>query len=237
MAVDDHLQVVVPLSITSTSSSPSSSPVTGRRRFIQVATDNSSTFIQFPINSRQSSLFVPTYRPGTRLSTARPFSRAKDTQSRSNRSKSSNTPSASTVSAGHKRNHSQEKSNPILNNSLLNHRKEQPKSFPIKISTDSSHTTRLSLSSKPLKTISNDNQISTIPASTAPLSVHQTENSISDQQIIPDDNENNDEQKIHCLDKSKYDYITQWLHAVRQATYSTKTFLKKKSSKNRFIQS
>jgi len=231
MAVGDRLLAVTPLSANSTSSSSSSPPNTRRQYFKQVATNNSSTFIQFPTNSRQSSLFVPTYQSQTNRSTVRPVLLTTDTRS------TSNTPSSSIVNADHERSHSQQRSNPILSNPLLNHRKEQPKSLPIKTLIDLSHTTRLCLSSKPLKTPSNDNQIPRNRASTAPFLAHQTESITSDRQLTLDDNEDHDQQEIHCLDKSKYEYITNWLHEVEQATYSRKAFLKIKRSKNRFIQS
>lgn len=231
MAVDDRLPIVAPLSVTSTSSCSSSPPNTRRQCFKQVATNNSSTFIQFPTNSRQSSLFVPTYQLRRSRSTVRPVLLTADTQS------TINTPSSSLVNADNERNHFQHRFNPILNNPLLNHRKEQPKSLPIKTSIDVSHTTRLCLSSKPSKTISNENQISRNRASTAPFLAHQTESTSSDRQVTPDDDEDNDQQEINCLDKIKYDYITNWLQEVEQATYSKKTFLKAKRSKNRFIQS
>jgi hypothetical protein len=224
MAVDDHLLVVTSVPPTSASSSSSSPSITERRRFMQVATDNSSAFIQFLTNSRQSLLFVPTHRSRTNLSTT-PSHLTKDTHSASNKSKSSNGPSLSFTSTDHGRTHSEQRSNPILNNPLLNHRKEQPKSPPLKISTDFSYT-RLYLSSKPLK------PISTNRANTVPLLANQTESIISDKKIIPDDNKNIDQEEIPGLNKIKYDYITHWLNEVHQATYS-----KTKRSKKRLLQS
>ncbi|CAF5134931.1 unnamed protein product, partial [Rotaria socialis] len=69
MAIDNELPSVKPLSVfcTSSSSSTSSSlsPFLRQRRLIQVATNNSATFIQFPVNVRQSSSFIPICCPRT----------------------------------------------------------------------------------------------------------------------------------------------------------------------------
>ncbi|CAF0920835.1 unnamed protein product [Rotaria sp. Silwood1] len=239
MAVGDHLPIIVPSSASvnsssiSKSTSPSSSPIIERRRFAPVATHNSSTFIRFPTSARQSTLFVPVYQPQVRVSSVQPCSLTTDTQSISNKSKSSNTPPSSIGSDQHKHNYSQQRSNPILNNPLLNHRKEQPKLFSKKFSTNFSHTTRICLSSK---TNSNDNQLSTNHTSTAPLLTHQIENT-ADTIITANDDENSDQQEIEYFCKTKYDYITRWLHDVRQATYCTETFPTTKRSKKRFVQS
>ncbi|CAF2802332.1 unnamed protein product [Rotaria sp. Silwood2] len=239
MAVGDHLPVIVPTSASlnsscvSKSTSPSSSPIIERRRFAPTATHNSSTFIRFPTNTRQSTSFVPIYRPQANVLSVQPCSLTTDTQSLSNKSKSSNTPPSSITSDQHKHNYSQQRSNPILNNPLLNHRKEQPKSFPNKFSTNFSYTTRICLSSK---TNSNGNQLSTNRASTAPQLTHQIENT-SDRLIIPKNDENSDLQEIAYFYETKYNYIRRWLHDVRQATYCTETFRKTKRSKKRFVQS
>jgi len=226
MAVDDQLPIQTPLSAASTlSSSSSSSFITERRHLVQVATNNSSTFIQFPANSRQIPLCIPTDRSRAIYLKTREFSHATDIRSISN-------PRSSSIPiSDRERHHSQQRYNPILNNSLLNHRKEQPKSSPIKPSTDYSLTTRLCLSSKAVKPISNDHPTSIIPANTSP----QTESSISDQQILPNEDEDNDQQEAHRLDKNKYDYITRWLQEVEQAKYPRKTFTKTKRPKNKCI--
>ncbi|CAF1161534.1 unnamed protein product [Rotaria sordida] len=233
MAIGDHLPIIVPSSASvnsssvskSTSSSPSSSSSIGeRRRFVPVATHNSSTFIQFPTNVRQSISFVPVYPSRASISSVQPCSFTIDTQSISTKSKSSNTSPSSITSNQHKRNYFQQRPNPILNNPLLNHRKDQPK----KCSINFSYTTRICLSSK---TNSNDNQLSIDRANIAPQLTNQIEN-ISDRL----NDENSDQQEIEYFNKTKYDYITRWLHDIRQATYCAETFSKTKRSKNRFVQ-
>jgi hypothetical protein len=161
-------------------------------------------------------LCIPTDRSRAIPSKTRPVSCRTDIRSISN-THSSNIPITDRT---------QQKFNPILNNSLLNHRKEQPKSSSIKISTDYSLTTRLCLSSNSPKT---EHQTSTIRAHTPP----QIESSISEQ---PNENEDNDQQETQQLDKSKYDYITRWLQEVEQAKSSTGTFAKIKRSKMKCIQ-
>jgi hypothetical protein len=218
------------------STSSSLSPFGRRKRLIQVATNNSATFIQFPTNARQPSPFVPICRPRTSLSATRLSTHATDTQSLSNQSKSSaHAPTPSIDSSDHKRSHSKERINPILNNPLLNHRKEQPKTPPVSYSNTYSYTTRLCLSSKPSKTTSNDNQMPAIRASTAPILAPQKETNInvSDRLITPTDNKTS-EQQMQYVDENKYDYITRWLNEVRAATYSNETFpTKSKRTKRR----
>ena len=131
MAVDDQMAHSTTRSTSSSSSciSPSHSR---RQRLIQVATTNSSTFIHFPSNRRQSTSFVPVFRACTRMSSPM----TTDTYSSSNHSKISGNE--------HQRSHSQQRLNPILTNPLLNHRKEQVKFPPMKTNS----------SSQPLKTLS-----------------------------------------------------------------------------------
>ncbi|CAF4341834.1 unnamed protein product, partial [Adineta steineri] len=146
MAVDQNLPIVTPSTI---SSSSASSPILLRKSRALIATNNSSAFIQFPNSPRRSSSFIPIPRPqASPLST--PVSSI-----RTNAQSISNAPSSSTVSDEHKRTHSQHGSNPILNNPLLNHRKEKPKPFRQNFSTDISYTTKLNPSGKQL---SNNNQ-------------------------------------------------------------------------------
>ncbi|CAF3801396.1 unnamed protein product [Rotaria sp. Silwood1] len=215
MAIDNDLPPVKPPSVVFVSSSSSStssslSPFIRQRRLIQVATNNSATFIRFPTNARQSSPFVPISRPRISHSLTRESSAIVDTQSLSNQSKLSTHAATSSIASGdHKRDHSQQRINPILNNPLLNHRKEQPKSSPIK-------------SSKPL---SNNNQISINCASTVSPIVNQQETNInlSDRLIISNDSKTS-EQQMKYVDENKYDYITRWLNEVRAATFSNETF-------------
>jgi len=226
MAINSDLPCVKPSSaITNSSSSSTSSslsPFNRRKRLLQVATNNSASFIQFPANARQASPFVPINHPRTSYSsTCLPIHTA-DSQSLSNQSKSSvNAHSSSNASDDPKRSHSQHRINPILSNPLLNHRKEQPKSLPIKSSNEYSRTTRLCLSSKPLRATSNDTHKPIIRANTAPHLVHKkdTHINISDRLIIPIDKKSPGHQ-IQYVDANKYDYITRWLNEIRAATYS-----------------
>lgn len=228
MAVDDHLPMVAPLSANSNSSSSSSSTTNTHQQYrTQVATDNSSTFIQFPISLRQSSVYVPTYRSRTNLSTAPPTRLTPETSTASNKTKS-HTSESSVVSTDRERSLSRQRFNPILNNPLLNHRKEQPKSSSTKVSVDFSQTTRLCL---PSKSTQNNHQISS-------NLTYETENDISHEQLISDEKENNDQQEtLPCLDKTKYDYITRWLFNVQQANSSKESITKTRRLKNKFVQS
>jgi hypothetical protein len=245
MAIESDLPHVKPSSIVSASSASTTSSsllsINNRKRLIQVATDNSATFIQFPKNSRQASLYVPISRPRTSHSSTRLPSHKVDTQSLSNHSKSSaNAPASSIASEEHKRSRSQQRINPILNNPLLNHRREEPKSPPIKPSKEHSRTLRLCLSSRPFKITSNGTQMPIIRASTAPFLAHQTEpnTNTSDRLTIPNDNKTSEQQQqTQYVDDNKYDYITRWLNEVRAATYSNETFLSKiKYTKRRIVQ-
>ena len=211
MAVDDQLPIQAPLSATSTLSSSSSS----RRQLVHVATNNSSTFIQFPNTSRQLSS-IPTDRSRTSRSITRPITCGADVRSVSNTHLSS-IPTTD---------RNQQRLNPILNNSLLNYRKEQPKCTPIKVSTDYSVTTRLCLSSKPVTT---DPQLSIIHTINTPPP---TEDPISDQ---PNENEDNEQEETQPMDKSKYDFITRWLQEVEQAKSSKGTLSKTKRRKTKCI--
>lgn len=227
MAIGNDLPTAKPSSnfgvSSSASTSSSLSPFLRQRRLVQVATNNSATFIQFPMNVRQSSTFVPICRPRTSYSSARLSSPTADTQSLSNQSKSSvqeRTPSI--LSSEHKRGRSEQRTNPILSNPLLNHRKEPEKYPPVKSPNENVRPTRNCLSSRPFKsTATNDSQLSTIRASTVPPIVHQPEInvSLSDRLIMSADNKTREHQ-MQYVDDSKYDYITRWLNAVRAATYS-----------------
>ncbi len=214
MAVDDQLTIHAPLSATSTLSSSSSST---RRQLVQVATNNSSTFIQFPNTSRQLSC-VSTGRSREAHSKTRPFTCGADIRV------ASNAP-LPTIPLTDR---TQQRFNPILNNSLLNYRKEQPKSFPVKISTDYSITTELCLTSKTPKA---EHQIPTIRTDIS----HETESSVSDEQNENEDNDDDDQEETEYLDKSKYEYITRWLQEVEQAQSSAETFSKTKRSKTKCL--
>ncbi|UJR09744.1 hypothetical protein I4U23_013973 [Adineta vaga] len=212
------------LSSSASSSSSTSSPLLNRRRSsFQVATSNSATFIQFPNSARQSTSFIPICRPRTSHSSTYIPSQTTDTQSVSNQSKNSATaPSSSIASDEHKRSHSHHRINPILNNPLLNHRKEQPKTPPIKSSTEYSCTTRLCLSSRPIKQTSNENDLLPNRARTAPLLAHQnvTDSNVSNDLPISIDKKTT-AQQFPFVDTTKYDYITRWLNEIRAATYSS----------------
>jgi hypothetical protein len=232
MAIDSDLPLLKQSSIFSASSSSSKSssliPFNNRQRFVQVATTNSATFIQFPKSARQTSLFVPISRFRTSHSSTRLSPRTNDTQSLSNQSKSSKNPptSSSTGSGEHKPDHFQQRINPILNNPLLNHRREEPKF---------SHITRNCQSSKPLRATLNDTQIPIIRPTTAPMFGHQKE--ISDRLIISIEKKTFKQEETQYVD-DKYDYITRWLNEVRAATYYNETFLSKiRRTKRRFVQS
>lgn len=179
MAVDDQMTC-------STDSSTSSASISAnrlrRQRLIQVATTNSSTFIRFPSNRRQSTSIVPMFHAtSTRLS-----SPITDTYSSSNHS-------AKVSIHEHSRSHSQQRSNPILNNPLLNHRKEQVKFPPMK------PNSRPSLSSQPLKTLSN-----------APRRASAT----PDLPVEP---------PVSYLNEEKIDYIQRWLEQIRSVTQALET--------------
>ena len=214
MAVDDHLPAISRVSIGSASSSASASPTNERRqRLVQVATDNSSTFIPFPCHPRQSFSFVPVSRPRASLSSARISSPTGDAHSVSNQSK------GSVHLPEQQRSRSQQRTNPILDNPLLNHRKQQVKESPPKLISDVSLISRLCLSSKPFKTALLNGQIMPRRANTAPLLLHPSENASSaSERLTPDDL---NQQCLPYLDVTKHDYITRWLQDIRLATQLT----------------
>lgn len=193
MAIGDHLPRISISSATSTSSSSSSSLFNKQYRTQVVATHNSSTFIQFLTNSRQSTVFLPE----TNHSIARPPSRTTDVQSLSNIT------SLTTEQPLRKiRSCESQKCNPILSNSLLNHRREQPKSIPVKKNVTSSRTIRLCLSAN-----ASNSRKRIFPLRRPNSDIHK-----SDQETLPVvPNEPH-------LDKNKYDYITRWLRDVAEAT-------------------
>lgn len=216
-----------------------------RKRLVQVATNNSATFIQFPRNARQACPFIPICRSRTDHSSTRYSPQTVETQSSSTQSKSFTNAPTSSIASGegeNKRGQSQQRINPILTNPLLNHRKEHPKTPPMTSSNTHSRTTRLCLSSKPFRTTSNDAYRPTIRASTAPILAHpkQTNINISDRLILSIDQkrieqEQEQEQQTQYIDQNKYDYITRWLNEVRAATCSTKTVLVKTKRTKRAV--
>lgn len=241
MAVDQELPLLKQSSSSSSSSSTTSSsviPYANHRPHIQVATSNSATFIQFPRNARQATVFLPVNRPRTSHSSTRLSAYTAETQSLSNQSKIS-----SLDSSEQKRCQSQQRTNPILTNPLLNHRKEQMKSPPIKSSKEYVRTTRLCLSSKPLRTATNETDMPVIRASTAPVIVHTKDSSPNNAEIskqLSISNEiktcSNYDQQTQYLDDNKFDYITRWLNEVRAATYSKEALLvKAKNIKRRLV--
>lgn len=184
MAIEDHLPRI---SISSATSTSTSSSKQYRRH---VATQNSSAFIQFLTNSRQSTIFIPINH-----NLPRPTSGTTDSQSKSN------TPCLITEQPNRKIRSAEQKCNPILNNSLLNYRREQPKSVPVKTNVISTQTTRLCLSAKS----------STSRKRIFPLRLPNASISQFDQDILPLNSHE------PYLDKIKYDYITRWLRDVAQA--------------------
>ena len=159
-----------------------------------MATDNSASFIRFPLHHRHGTLFIP-----VRRSTA-------DTHSSPSLSSIlRDSPSRSFVSV-------EQRTNPILNNSLLNYRKEQ-----VKPSVDTSPSTRLCLSSKPTRSGSTEAVKSTIRASTAPAHHTTADRNLSDMSTETSDKR----QHSPYVDETKYDYITRWVNEVRTATYAS----------------
>ncbi|CAF1035456.1 unnamed protein product [Rotaria sordida] len=236
MAIENDLPSVKPpstvfVSSSSSSTSSSLSPFIRQGRLVQVGTNNSAAFIQFPTNARQSSPFVPISSPRTSHSLTRQSSSTVDTQSLSNQSKSSTHATTASIASGdHKRGHFEQRINPILNNPFLNHRKEQQKYPPIKSSNEHCLSSKL---------LSNNTQISTNCASTVLPIVHQQETNInlSDRLIILNDNKTR-EQQMQYVNENKYDYITRWLNAVRAATYSNETIRSEsKRTKRRVLSS
>lgn len=240
MAVENSLPTTTTTNQPSSNgfnSSSSSTSSNQRQRLVQVATNNSATFIQFLRNSRQAVPFIPICRPRTDHSSTRYSPQTIETQSSSNQSKSFTNAPTSSVASGegeNKRGQSQQRINPILTNPLLNHRKEHPKTPPLIPLKTYSRTTRLCLSSKPFRTTNNDTHTPTIRASTAPILAHPKETNInvSDRLILSIDQKRiEQEQQTQYIDQSKYDYITRWLNEVRAATHSTKT----KRTKRAFV--
>lgn len=206
------------------------SPMTERRQLVQVATNNSSTFIQFPTNSRQLILLLPNIRARANQSKTSFFSGTTDIQSGSSQTKSSKTHSSSIGSTDRSR----QKFNPILSNSLLNYRKQQVKPASMQMSTDRSYTARVPLSSRPLKTKPND--LINPPVHTYDTEEIQTVH--SDTEVVPDENENEEIEEIEppFLNPSKYEYVTQWLLKVEQARNQPGPSLKLKRQKTKFAQ-
>ncbi|UJR36358.1 hypothetical protein I4U23_029084 [Adineta vaga] len=220
MAVDDSL----PISQSSASSSSSLSSLTESRHRTQIATDNSSSFIPFFARLQQTTVFIPAHRSRTNLSTTPSSSLTTDIQSISNESKLSNPSSSNSISRERKRFESQQRFNPILNNPLLNHRREVPKPVRMNISTDSSQTIKLHQTTKPFKVRSNDKQTSTSSLLTQRIEP------VTDRKVISEE--------LPLIDKRKYDYITRWIHDVRLATYSSEQRCSKmKVSQKRLIHS
>ena len=243
MAIHTDLLTMHPSPPTTTSSSSTSSSLLPnyyqRKRLIQVATNNSATFIQFPKNVRHKFPFIPIT---TRLPTSHSSTNTLDTQSIS----STNVPVPSIDSSikEYRRSRSQQRNNPILNNPLLNHRKEEIKIPPIKPPRQYPRTTRLCLSSRPFKYILHNSQNSNIRASTAPIFAHQSDTNINiyDRLITSVENkpsqQQENEQQTQYADDNKYDFITRWLNEVRAATCSNESIpTKVKRTKRRLVPS
>ena len=227
MAIDNDLPSMKSPSVVFTSSSISISssllPFNQRKRLIQVATTNSSTFIPLLSNARHPLPFVPICHPRISSSAARFSPHTFDTNSSSNQSKSSAKAQISSIrSSNYKCLHTQQRINPILNNPLLNYRREQPKYPSIKSSNGHTRTEEeLLRSSRPLKPISNKTETPIVRANTVPPVSHQNETntSLPSKLIISIENRT-PEQEIQYIDQDKHDYITRWVNEVRAATYS-----------------
>ncbi|CAF2091428.1 unnamed protein product [Rotaria magnacalcarata] len=236
MAVGDYFPPIVsPVAYLNEPALSNCPPLLGLRRCMApVGTHNSSTFIRFPISSRTSTTFVPIYQQRTYRSSLRPTPIIKDTHSISDNSKSSNPTPSSIVSDQQKSNLSKKMINPILNNPLLNYRKEQPKPIPNRFQTSFSNTLRLGLA---LKMAINDNPKSKFRSDTAPLLANEIETT-SNEQITSDENEYDDQREIEYFDKSKHNYIIRWMQDIRvTANDRTETLPKIRNSKNRLVQS
>ena len=250
MAVDSDSSSVRPMTVASTSSTSSTSsglkPIYGRERLVQVATTNSATFIQFPTNNRHACLFIPLCPSRASVSSTPVSSLTTETNSISYKSKSSaRTPSLSNDTGDQRRDLSQPRANPILNNPLLNHRKEQPKSLPVKSTNEYTRPTRLCLSSRPFRAAPTDPPVVTNRASTAPLFAHPTNahHNAPDRHMIPvitktTEEQEQPQQEFQYVDDTKLDYITRWIRQVRAATFSQNLLpTRPRRTKRRFTQS
>lgn len=201
-----------------------------RERLVQVATNNSATFIHFPPNHRQSCVFVPICPSRISVSSTPVSSITTDTYSLSK----SSTPDHTDL----KLNHNYPLQNPILSNPLLNHRKEQPKAFPLK----AFRPIRFGNSSKATQINPNDSSLSNTRASTAHLFVHQnnTNPHVSDRHnlIVNEKTSNDNYHPLSYIDDHKHDYIARWINEVRAATRSSNEKLSSRSkrTKRRFIE-
>ena len=214
MAVDDNQPVAAPLS----ASSSTVSLVESRYR-AQVATENSSSFVPFFDRTHQTNVFVPAYRPRTNLTATPACSMNTDLQSINSESKSSNSKGNDSKCP-----QPQPRVNPILNNPLLNHRRDTPKPIRVNICTDSCQTIELHSLTKLSKVRSNNiKQISTV--------------SLLTQRTEPVSDETISSGELPPIDKVKFDYITRWIHEVRVATYTPDCYSKMKFSPKRLIQS
>ena len=198
-----------------------------RKPLVQVATDNSATFIQFPAHYRSKCMFRPIYPSRTSFSSTPVSSINTETPSVSKSSGSDQTDT--------KRDPSQVRVNPILNNPLLNHRKEQPKT-PLT-------SNQIGSSPRPLKhNIVIDPLSPTNRASTAPIFAHQINPNprISDRNFLSVDekiDDSNQQRQYPLLDENKHDYISRWISEVRAATFSHDTLnTRPKRTKRRLMQ-
>ncbi|CAF1626128.1 unnamed protein product, partial [Adineta ricciae] len=212
------------LSMAPSSTSSSSASLVESRYRAQVATENSSSFMPFFARTHQTNVLVPAHRLRTNLATTPACSMNTDLQSLHSESKSSNIPSSNSRSNDVKCVQPQQIPNPILNNPLLNHRRETPKPTRVNISTDSCQTVELHPMTKLCKARSkNGKQMSTVSLLT------QRAQPVSDGTIVSGE--------LPPIDKVKFDYITRWIHEVRVATYTSGCYSKMKFSPKRLIQS
>lgn len=180
MAVDNDLVSVRPT--RSLSSAASSYPPHN----IQVATSNSATFIRFPTSARTTQPFIPLCPSRTSFSSTPVSSMTVD-------SKSSYSPEPIEVRRGR----SEQRVNPILNNPLLNHRREKPQIHP-RPCFSSQPTSRIPATTVTTIPIVADVEETVLPIET-PLAQIQDENT-------------------NYMDEVKFDYISRWIQEVRAAT-------------------
>lgn len=177
-----------------------------RERLVQVATCNSATFIKFPSHYRSNSSFRPLC-PSRNSISSTPVS-----------SLNTESPPLSKSSGSEqnevKREPNKVRLNPILNNPLLNHRKEPARStissarrpiFPNELTRKPNQS-----SSESLATISRPK--------TAPTCIEHKINQ-SDRKLVENE-ENIAENDSASIDDHKHDFITRWLQEVRAATCS-----------------
>lgn len=180
MAVDEHLPEIVVGSSGSSSVSSNSPNNQRRKRLIQIATENSSAFIRFPRSQRLNSSIVPVNRTRPSLSSARLSSATTEQENNAQKDQ--------------QRSQSLQRSNPILENPLLNHRKASSDVSSI-VQIDSTNKTRPK---------TNDRIVV----------LQQKQQQLAEQRAKQN-------QVILYLGKVKFDYIQRWLNEVHRQNFQT----------------